>query len=77
MLMYSRFLPESLRYLLVNNRHDEAVNQLGKVARWNRKPMPKVELEIPREVFKEKSDVRDLFYDWDVGKITIASWISW
>lgn len=77
MLMYSRFLPESLRYLLVNNRHDEAVNQLRKVARWNRKPMPKVELEIPREVFKEKSDVRDLFYDWDVGKITIASWISW
>ena len=39
--------------------------------------MPKVELEIPKEIVSEKSDVRDLFYDKSVGKITVASWISW
>lgn len=39
--------------------------------------MPKVELEVPKEIVAEKSDVRDLFYDKNVAKITIASWISW
>ena len=72
-----RFLPESCRYLLVNKRYDEAVKQLERVARWNGKPMPKVELEIPTEVVAEKADVRDLFYDRNVGKVTVASWISW
>ena len=72
-----RFLPESCRYLLVNKRHEEAVKQLEKVARWNGKPMPKVELEVPKQVVEEKSDVRDLFYDKNVAKVTLASWISW
>ncbi|XP_028398810.1 organic cation transporter protein-like [Dendronephthya gigantea] len=76
-LMSTWFLPESCRYLLVNNRHDEAVKQLEKVGRWNGKPMPKVELEEPKRVVHEKTDVRDLFYDKNVAKVTIASWITW
>jgi hypothetical protein len=72
-----RFLPESCRYLLVNKRHDEAIKQLETVARWNGKPMPKVELEVPKEIVSEKSDVRDLFYDKNVGMVTISSWMSW
>ena len=72
-----RFLPESCRYLLVNKRHDEAIKQLERVARWNGKPMPKVELEVPKEIVSEKSDVRDLFYDKNVGMVTISSWMSW
>ena len=76
-LFFYRFLPESCRYLLVNKRKDDALKQLKTVARWNGKTMPKVELEIPKEIVSEKSDVRDLFYDKSVGKITVASWISW
>ncbi|XP_028398822.1 organic cation transporter protein-like [Dendronephthya gigantea] len=76
-VMSTWFLPESCRYLLVNNRHDEAVKQLEKVARRNGKPMPKVELEKPKQVVHEKTDVRDLFYDKNVAKVTIASWITW
>ena len=72
-----RFLPESCRYLLVNKRRDEAMQQLETVARWNDKVMPTVELEIPKEIVEEKSDVRDLFYDKDVTQVTIASWMSW
>ena len=72
-----RFLPESCRYLLVNKRQDEAMQQLEKVARWNGKVMPTVELEVPKEIVEEKSDLRDLFYDRDVTQVTIASWISW
>ena len=52
-----RFLPESCRYLLVNKRRDEAMQQLETVARWNDKVMPTVELEIPKEILEEKSDV--------------------
>ena len=47
------------------------------MARWNSKPMPEVELKMPEEIENEKSDVRDLFYDVNVAKITLASWISW
>ena len=39
--------------------------------------MPEVELKMPEEVENEKSDVRDLFYDVNVAKITLACWISW
>ena len=77
MVFRFRFLPESCRYLLVNKRHDEAMKQLETVARWNGKPMPTVELQVPNEVVSEKSDVRDLFYDKNVGMVTFASWISW
>ena len=76
-LFFYRFLPESCRYLLVNKRKDDALKQLETVARCNKKIMPKVELEIPKEIVSEKSDVRDLFYDKSVGKITVASWTSW
>ena len=72
-----RFLPESCRYLLVNKHRDDAVKQLKNVARWNKKNMPEVELEMPKEISDEKSDIRDLFYDRNVTKITLASWTSW
>ena len=72
-----RFLPESCRYLLVNKRRDEAMQQLETVARWNDKVMPTVELEIPKEILEEKSDVGDLFYDKDITKVIIANWMSW
>lgn len=72
-----RFLPESCRYLLVNKRQDEAIQQLETVARWNGKVMPTVELEVPKEIVEEKSDLRDLFYDRNVTQVTIASWTSW
>ena len=62
---------------MVNKRHDEAIEQLKKVAKWNRKTFQEVELEVPKEVENEKSDVRDLFYDRKISMITIASWISW
>lgn len=39
--------------------------------------MPNVELEIPKEITEEKSDVRDLFYDKSVTKITLVSWMTW
>jgi hypothetical protein len=39
--------------------------------------MPKAELEVPKEIVSEKSDVRDLFYDKHVGLITVANWITW
>ena len=76
-LLCCRFLPESCRYLLVNKRQDEATKQLEIVARWNGKSMPKAELEVPKEIVSEKSDVRDLFYDKHVGLITVANWITW
>ncbi|XP_046846878.1 solute carrier family 22 member 16-like [Xenia sp. Carnegie-2017] len=63
-IVTSWFLPESCRYLLVNKRHDEAIKQLKKVAKWNRKTFQEVELERP-------------FYDRKISMITIASWISW
>ena len=62
---------------MVNKRHDEAIEQLKKVAKWNHKTIQEVELEVPKEVENEKSDVRDLFYDRKISMITIASWISW
>ena len=72
-----RFLPESCRYLLVNNRPQDAIKQLKKVARWNGKQMPEVELEKPEGIENEKSDIRDLFYDRSVTKVTLGSWVSW
>lgn len=71
-----RFLPESPRWLLANNKPNEAMTELNKVAEFNRKEMPAGDLE-QKEDKQRQGDFRDLFSSVTMTKRTLISWFAW
>lgn len=77
-IFFWRFLPESPRWLLAHNRHKEAMENLQKVADFNRKEMPEGDLEqYDANLTQRKGDVRNLFSSMTMTKRTLISWFSW
>lgn len=74
--IYFRFIPESIRWLHLRGKEDEAKEQLAKVAAINGR-------EMPNEVLKkiegsgEAGNFKHLFFNWKVAKITLMSWNLW
>lgn len=71
--------PESLRWLLVKGKMEEAEKLYRKIARINRKQLPMEGLEIDTGTDKETrlGDVRDLFKTRSLAKTTLISWFCW
>lgn len=73
-----RFIPESCRWLLVNGKEEEALEQIRKVAKFNGKEMPEEVLSLKDGVAaKRLGDIRDLFSSIKMTSRTLISWFAW
>ena len=70
-----RFIPESVRWLLVNGRKDEAREILTNVARINKRDMPSDELQVPETTTKK--GFLHLFKTWKLAKLTLIQLYAW
>ncbi|KAL9985445.1 hypothetical protein ACROYT_G007856 [Oculina patagonica] len=70
-----KLIPESVRWLLVNGRKDEARAILEKVAVINKKEMPKDELYVP--VQSSRKSVVELFKSWKLAKLSLIQCYAW
>jgi len=73
------FTPESLRWLLVKGKMEDAEKLYKKIARVNRKELPKEGLEIDTGTDDNTrlGDIRDLFKSRSLAKTTLISWVCW
>lgn len=71
--------PESLRWLLVKGKMEEAEKLYTKIARINRKELPEEGLKIDTgaDITTRLGDVRDLFKTRSLTKTTLISWVCW
>ncbi|XP_015765264.1 PREDICTED: solute carrier family 22 member 15-like isoform X1 [Acropora digitifera] len=71
--------PESLRWLLVKGKMEEAEKLYRKIARINGKELPETSLEIDSiEVTQTRlGNFRDLFKTRTLAKTTLISWLCW
>ncbi|XP_078358937.1 organic cation transporter protein-like [Oculina patagonica] len=72
------FLPKSPRWLLAHNQPKQAMEELKKVAEFNRKEMPAGELEEKDAASTQRQgDFRDLFSSREMTKRTLISCFAW
>lgn len=74
-LIFWRFVPESVRWLLVNGKKEQAREILEKVAAVNKKEMPRDELQVP--VTTANQGVLELFKTWKMAKMSLAQIYIW
>lgn len=80
-----RFTPESVRWLVLHNRMEEAEKAIQRVVIMNRKPMPDLEVirkVARREVERENRGGRkytylDLFKGWRLVRSTLCFSFTW
>ena len=77
-VLASGLLPESPRWLLGHNKPKKAMEELTKVAEFNRKVMPAGELEEKdTNSTQRQGDFRDLFSSKEMTKRTLISGFAW
>ena len=71
--------PESLRWLLVKGKMEEAEKLYRKIARVNGKELPEERLEIETKTGNETrlGDIRDLFRTRYLRATTVVTCFSW
>ncbi|KAL9962625.1 hypothetical protein ACROYT_G031745 [Oculina patagonica] len=74
-LAFWKFVPESVRWLLVKGRTEEAREILEKVAKVNKKEMPNEELRVP--VTTANKGVLELFKTWKLAKLSLIQCYAW
>ena len=70
-----RFIPESVRWLLVKGETEKAREILERVAKVNKKEMPSGELRVP--VTTANKGVLELFKTWKLAKLSIIQCYAW
>ena len=78
-LLSQSLTPESLRWLLVKGKMEEAEKLYGRIARMNGKTLPVEGLEIDTATDTQTrlGDFRDLFKTRRLTKTTLISWFCW
>ena len=71
----SRFVPESVRWLLIKGRKEEARAILEHVAKVNKTQMPKEELAVP--IVLSNKGFLELFKTWKLAKISLILCYAW
>ena len=75
LIFIGRFIPESVRWLLVNGRKEEARKILERVAKVNKKEMPSEDLLVP--VTRASKGVLELFKTWRLTKLLCIQIYAW
>jgi len=76
--MFSRFVPESVRYLLLKGKIKETEKVLRHIAHVNKKDYPSDPLHDPTQDGEQKmGDIRDLFRSKKMVHRTLVSWYTW
>lgn len=75
-ILKNRFTPESVRWLLLQGQEDKARQELNKVAKINKKIMPKDDLMIP-ETTEINGNLLHLFKNRTLAKSTLINWDIW
>ncbi|CAB3983634.1 organic cation transporter -like [Paramuricea clavata] len=70
------FTPESVRWLLLQGQEDKARQELNKVAKINKKTMPKDDLVMP-ESTETHGNLLHLFQNKKLAKSTLINWDIW
>ena len=84
LVLLTRFIPESPRWLTMQRRYEEAYQILGKIADKNKKPRPAIAIlegyakreEARGEKLKRYSYL-DLFRHWKYCKVTLICMFLW
>ena len=71
-----RLLPESPRWLMLNNKEKEAKNRLLKIAEMNKKPLPDGDLKRP-VILEQRATFSQLFSSWRMAATTLICWDLW
>ena len=74
-LSIERFIPESIRWLLLHGKPEKAQEELIKIARINKKPYPQEELKKVEE--EEKGSILSLFSNLELTKRTLINCNIW
>ena len=74
--IFARFVPESIRWLRVNDRLEEAEKILVDTARMNGKPEPNVKLAAANEDHI-RGTYADLFRPWPMCRDTLIQNYAW
>ena len=75
LLLPQRFIPESVRWLLVKGKKEEAREILSNVAKVNKKEMPSEELRVP--VTTASKGIFELFKTWNMAKLSLIQCYAW
>ena len=68
--------PESVRWLMLKGKVEEAKAIFRKMAKVNKRIMPDEELQVPDDSDR-LGDARDLFRTRKMAQTTLLSWYCW
>ena len=68
--------PESVRWLMLKGKAEEAKAIFRKLAKVNKRIMPDEELQVPDDSDR-LGDARDLFRTRTMAQTTLLSWYCW
>lgn len=74
-IFHKRFVPESVRWLLVKGQRDKAQAILQNVAKMNKKEMPSEDILVP--VTTANKGVLELFKTWYLAKLSLIQIYVW
>ena len=72
----SRITPESVRWLLLQGKEEKARQELNRVAKINKKTMPKDDLMTPDST-EIHGNLLHLFQNRKLAKSTLINWNIW
>ena len=75
-MLSNRFVPESVRWLRVNDKLEEAEDILQNIAKVNGRPKPSVKLSKAEKDTKYGT-YADLFRTWPICKATLVQCYAW
>ena len=75
MLLNPRFVPESVRWLLVKGKKEKAHAILENVAKVNKKELPEDDLRVP--LTTANKGVLELFKTWKLTKLSLIQIYAW
>jgi len=77
-LAFARFIPESVRWLNLNGKGDEAMKVLRRIAKFNNKEIPSdIALKSPKKEKNSSGSLLDLFRSLHMAKQTMVQFYAW